>query len=120
MTPPTPPNRLRIEYPANLTASYANGAIINSTFSEIIIDMVQILPNDPRPKVVHRIALTPVNAKLLLTALQDNLAQFEAKNGPITLPPKPPTLADQLFQTARPTPDQNGDPAIPTPDPAQE
>ena len=106
-TPPTPPappaqNRLRIEYPANQTATYANAAIVNSTHSEIILDFLQILPNDPRGKVTQRIALTPANAKLLLNALKDNLTQFEAKHGEISLPPKPITLADQLFQGLKP------------------
>jgi hypothetical protein len=100
---PTPPNRLRIEYPPNQVATYANAAIVNSTHSEIILDFLQILPNDPRGKVTQRIALTPANAKLLMNALRDNLAQFEAKHGEITLPPKPVTLADQLFQVAKPT-----------------
>ena len=107
-TPPTPPaqNRLRIEYPANQTATYANAAIVNSTHSEIILDFLQILPNDPRGKVTQRIALTPANAKLLLNALQDNLTQFESKHGEITLPPKPITLADQLFQNLKPGEEQ--------------
>lgn len=101
-------NRLRVEYPPNQTATYANAAIVNSTHSEIILDFLQVLPNDPRAKVTQRIALTPANAKLLMNALQDNLAQFEAKHGAISLPPKPVTLADQLFQAAKPNESGNG------------
>ncbi|MCU0466350.1 MAG: DUF3467 domain-containing protein [Anaerolineae bacterium] len=126
MNPPQQPpqNRLRLEYPPNQTATYANAAIVNSTHSEIILDFLQILPNDPRAKVTSRIALTPANAKLLMKALQDNLSQFEAKHGEITLPPKPTTLADQLFQAVKPgqegTADQPDAPKDSDPDPAQE
>lgn len=117
--PPNPAaNRLRVEYPPNQTATYANAAIVNSTHSEIILDFLQVLPNDPRAKVTQRIALTPANAKLLMTALQDNLAQFETKHGAISLPPKPVTLADQLFQAVKPS-DGTGQ-SDETKDPTQE
>lgn len=121
MNPQQPPqnNRLRIEYPPNQTATYANAAIVNSTHSEIILDFLQVLPNDLRAKVTQRIALTPANAKLLVNALQDNLAQFEAKHGAISLPPKPTSLADQLFQAAKPGDTPNGQPDDPK-EPPQE
>ncbi len=104
--PPTPPNQqprqLRLEIPANLTADYANGAVIMQTPTEIILDFVQIFPNDPRARVQRRIALTPTAAKLFLQALQTNLERFEQQHGEIKTPP---TLADQLFGAIKP--DQN-------------
>lgn len=113
-------NRLRLEYPANQNATYANAAIVNSTHSEIILDFLQILPNDPRARVTQRIALTPANAKLLMNALQDNLTQFEAKHGVISLPPKPVTLADQLFQAIKPTAESPDMPSDEPKEPTQE
>lgn len=95
--PPNKDNRLRIEYPATLSATYANAAIINSTQSEMIIDFMQILPNDPRARVQARVAMTPANAKLLLNALQERITHFESLNGEIKIPARPPSLADQLF-----------------------
>lgn len=110
--PPQPPNKpaqLRIELPNNLTTIYANAAMVSQTHSEIIIDFLQVMPNDPRARVVSRIALTPANAKLFLGALQQNLKIFEDKHGEITLPPRPPTLADQLFMSATPkSPEDDG------------
>ncbi|MFZ2878441.1 MAG: DUF3467 domain-containing protein, partial [Phototrophicaceae bacterium] len=107
--PQSPPNanRLRIDFPPDLNAEYANAAIINSTHSEIILDFLQILPNDPRGRVRARIAMTPANAKLLLRALQDRIAHFEKTQGEITLPQRPPSLADQLFNLGSENPDPN-------------
>lgn len=103
-TPPgkPQPQQMRVEIPANLNAIYANAAIINQTHSEIILDFLQIMPNDARARVQTRIALTPANAKLFLQALQQNLEKFEEKHGEISLPPKPVSLADQLFSTLKP------------------
>ncbi|MBC8171587.1 MAG: DUF3467 domain-containing protein [Anaerolineae bacterium] len=100
--PAKPQQQIRVEIPTNLSAVYANAAIINQTHSEVIIDFLQILPNDARARVQSRIALTPANAKLLLQALQQNLDKFEEKHGEISLPPKPVSLADQLFSTLKP------------------
>ncbi|MBC7871824.1 MAG: DUF3467 domain-containing protein [Chitinophagaceae bacterium] len=101
--PNKPPQRqIRLELPGNLNASYANGAIINQTHSEIILDFVQVLPNDPRARVQARVVLTPANAKSFLQALKENLDIFEQKHGEITLPPKPISLAEQLFGNVRP------------------
>ena len=94
---PNKDNRLRIEYPVTLNATYANAAIINSTQSEIILDFMQILPNDPRARVQARVAMTPANAKLLLNALQERIGHFETLHGEIKVPARPPALADQLF-----------------------
>lgn len=110
-TPPQPnkPGQLRIELPNNLATTYANAAMVSQTHSEIVIDFLQVMPNDPRARVVSRIAMTPANAKLVLQALDQNLKIFEDKHGEISLPPKPPTLADQLFMSASPkSPEDEG------------
>lgn len=95
--PPNPQRQLRLEMPANLTAIYANAAVVTQTHSEIILDFIQVMPNDPRARIQTRVVFTPANAKLLLSALQTNLERFEEKHGPISMPPKPLSLADQLF-----------------------
>lgn len=102
--PPNSPQRqLRLEIPGNLSATYANAAIINQTHSEIILDFLQVLPNDPRARVQSRIVFTPANAKSFLNALTENLQRYEQAHGEIQLPPKPDSLADQLFGTIKPT-----------------
>lgn len=107
--PPTPPRQLRLEIPANLNATYANAAIISQTHSEIIVDFIQVMPNDPRARVQTRIAMTPANAKLLLKALQENLSRFEEKHGEISLPPQPFSLAEQLFGGLKPSEEDDSD-----------
>lgn len=100
--PPNPNKRqIRLEIPNNLSAVYANAVVISQTHSEIILDFTQIMPNDPRARVQSRIAMTPANAKAFLNALQINLERFEEKHGEIKLPPKPNSLADQLFGGVR-------------------
>lgn len=106
MTPPASKpgqqRQLRLEVPATLNATYANGAIVNHTFSEIIVDFAQIMPNDPRVRVQSRVVMTPANAKAFLNALRENLDRFEQTHGEIALPPKPVSLAEQLFSGVRP------------------
>jgi hypothetical protein len=100
--PPQPPRQLRLEMPATLNALYSNTVIISHSGSEVVMDFVQIMPNDPRARVQSRVVMTPVNAKLFLRALSENLTRFEERNGEIKLPPQPPSLADQLFGSIRP------------------
>ena len=102
MQPPQPPRRLQLEIPANLNGIYANAVVIAHTFSEIVMDFVQIAPNDPRARVQSRVIMTPANAKLFLQALAANLERFEQAHGEIKMPPQPVTLADQLFGTIKP------------------
>ncbi len=95
------PRRLNIEIPADLAATYANFAIITHSPWEVFLDFAQILPNLPKARVRARIVLTPANAKMLLRALQENIARYEAQHGEITIPAQPPSLADQLFNSIR-------------------
>ncbi len=105
-----PRRQLQLELPAALTAIYSNGAVISQTHSEIILDFVQIMPNDPRARVQTRIVMTPANAKALLQALTTNLSRFEQINGEIKLPPpSAPSLADHLFGNLRPPESPDGD-----------
>jgi hypothetical protein len=103
MQPPQQPQRkLNLELPANLNVIYANAVVISQTNSEVIMDFLQIMPNDPRARVLSRIAMTPMNAKLFLQALGVNLEHFEKAHGVINLPPQPISLADQLFGGLKP------------------
>jgi hypothetical protein len=99
---PNEPRKVKLEIPANLIPTYANAVVINQTHSEIIMDMVQIMPNDPRARVVSRIVMTPANAKSFLKALGVNLDHFERTHGEIILPSQPVSLADQLFGGLKP------------------
>jgi hypothetical protein len=106
---PNNKRQVRLEIPSNLSATYANAVVISQTHSEIIMDFTQLMPNDPRARVQQRIVMTPANAKSFLRALEKNLAHFEAKHGEISMPPKPASLADQLFNSIRSDDDDDDD-----------
>ena len=99
-TPPaTPtPQAVSIEMPANLEPIYITCAMLTPSPSEVIIDFARALPS-MRARVVARMVMTPLNAKLLLRALTDNLNRFEAQHGEIVVPTH---LADQLFKPPKP------------------
>ena len=102
MNQPAPPQapaqtQINIELPHDLEAIYTNFAVIGHTPSEVIIDFVRILPGNPRAKVQARVLMTPMNAKLLLKALGENLERFEAQFGPIVIP-QGGNVAEQLFR----------------------
>lgn len=105
---PNPAQRqLKLEVDKDLQPTYSNTAIISHSQYEVVLDFVQILPSDPRARVLDRVIMNPVHAKLLLMALQENIGRYEARFGVIQTPPRPPSLADQLFNTAiTPTPDE--------------
>ena len=93
---------LSIELPRDLEPVYANFALISHTASEVVIDLAQVLPNQPQAHVKSRIVMTPLNAKLLLRALQDNLAKFESSFGEIRVPGKSDGLAQAFFGHVKP------------------
>ncbi|OQA47054.1 MAG: hypothetical protein BWY52_00403 [Chloroflexi bacterium ADurb.Bin325] len=83
---PQPTTQINIELPADLEAIYTNFAIITHSASEILIDCARMLPGAPKAKVQTRLVMTPLNAKLLLRALEDNLAKYEARFGEVRVP----------------------------------
>ena len=80
--------QINVELPGDLEAIYANFALITHSASEIVVDFARVLPNVPKARVYARILMTPMNAKLLLRALKENLSKFEAQFGEIKAPEK--------------------------------
>ena len=97
MTTPQPIPGPQIEIPPGLEPIYSNLARISHSPTEIVIDFAQILPGEAKANVRARVLMTPLNAKLLLRALNENLARYEAVLGEINVP-NPNTLADNLFK----------------------
>ena len=100
--PPQPqqqPQQLQIELPPNIDAAYSNFVVLQHSPSEFIMDFARILPNMPTAKVGARVVMTPMHAKLLLRALQDNIEKFEAQYGAIYVPQQGEALANQLFKS---------------------
>ncbi len=64
---------------------YANLAMIIHSPTEIIIDFARVMPRLPKSKVLARIIMTPMHAKLLQKALTDNLKKFENQFGEIKI-----------------------------------
>ena len=98
--------QLKIEFPANLSAVYANGAMVSQSAAEIVMDFIQVLPNDPNARIQTRVVMTPSGAKAFYRALGQNLERYEKQHGEISVPPAPASLADQLFGGIRPDDDQ--------------
>ncbi len=97
--PASPPNaHIPLELPNNLEPIYTNFAIVSHSPSEVILDFARALPN-MRARVVARMVTSPLNAKLILRALADNLGRFEAQYGEIVVPTH---LAEQLFKPPKP------------------
>ena len=60
----------------------------------MILDFARLLPRTPKAKVHARIIMTPMNAKLLHKALEENLAKFEDRFGEIK-------TTEQAFEESR-------------------
>ena len=89
--------RVQVHLPAGLEPIYSNFALITNSPSEIVVDFAQIMPQVAQARVRARIVMTPLNAKLVLKALADHLARYEAHFGEIKVPAGG-SLAEQLFR----------------------
>ncbi|SRR5690554_5343695 len=99
--------KIAIEVPADLAAHYANLAFITHTPAEIVIDFAQYLPRMPKGRIVSRILMSPMHAKLFHAALAQNLSNYERQFGEIRLQQRT-SLADELFRFPPGEGDENG------------
>ncbi len=96
------PQPFKVDLPEDLEPVYANVARITHSPSEIIFDLGQIMPNQSGMRVKSRVVMTPLNAKLLLRALGENLAKYEASFGEIIIPGQGDDLARAFFGGTHP------------------
>lgn len=81
-----PQQQINIELPEEQAEGiYANLAMIMHSPTEIVMDFARIMPRMPKAKVLSRIIMTPMHAKLLLQALTDNIKKFESQFGEIKI-----------------------------------
>jgi hypothetical protein len=81
---PKKQNQINIELKEDVAqGTYSNLAVITHSSSEFVLDFVRVMPGIPKADVKSRIIITPEHAKRLLIALQENIAKYEAINGPI-------------------------------------
>ncbi len=77
---------------------YSNLQLIQHSQTEFVLDFIQIMPGVPKPQVKSRVILSPVHAKKLLGALQENISRYEMYemlNGKIS-EPTPNTPYEQI------------------------
>jgi hypothetical protein len=103
--PPSRPNAPILELPADIRPVYANLARIAHHPADILIDFAHLVPGENRARITARVAMTPISAKLLLRALNDNLARYESAYGEIVIPAS--SLADHLFKPFQAPPEND-------------
>ena len=64
---------------------YSNLAILSHSENEFFVDFASLSPGIPKAVVRSRVIMTPVNAKRLLRALQDNVSKYEEQFGKIEI-----------------------------------
>jgi hypothetical protein len=101
MTTPPKPSGPALHIPDDLRVTYANLARISHSPADIVLDFAHLLPGETRASVGARVVMTPMSAKLLLRAITENLARFEAAFGEISLPVNS-QLAENLFKPFQP------------------
>ena len=97
MTTPSQPAGPKIIVPEGMEPAYANLARISHSPADIVIDFAHILPGETSANIRSRVVMTPLSAKLLLRALTENIARYEAAFGEITMPSNN-SLAESLFR----------------------
>ncbi len=100
MTTPQPPGP-KIIIPEGMEPVYANLARISHSPADIVIDFAHILPGETSANVRSRVVMSPLSAKLLLRALHENIARYEATFGEIAVPSNS-SLAESLFRPPHP------------------
>ena len=97
MTAPSQPPGPKINVPEGMQPAYTNLARISHSPADIVIDFAHILPGESTANIRSRVVMTPLSAKLLLRALHENIARYEAAFGEITVPSNS-SLAESLFK----------------------
>ena len=97
---PAPPGP-KMNIPEGMEPAYTNLARISHSPADIVIDFAHLLPGEATANISARVVMSPLSAKLLLRALNENLARYEAAFGEINLPSNN-TLAENLFRNFHP------------------
>ena len=81
--------------------TYANLAMIHNSPTETILDFARVMPRAPKAKVVARIIMTPMHAKLLLQTLEQNIKKHEEQFGEIKIHGGPQSTSKPIgFETS--------------------
>ena len=81
------PKNLKLNInPDVANGTYSNLVIVSHNPTEMILDFAQMLPGIEGAMVRERIIMSPVHAKRLLAALNDNIKKYEQQFGSIVEP----------------------------------
>ncbi len=76
------PVEIQVAFPEHLRGGvYSNNMIVAHTREEFFLDFLMVAP--PTGTVTARVILSPGHVKRVVTALQENLAKYEATFGTI-------------------------------------
>lgn len=103
---PKPHKKVAIDVSKDLTGIYANVAFMRYGLGEMIFDFGQVLPASKRGQVLSRVIMSPAHAKMLHTALGQQITKYELQFGEIKLP-SATDLPSQFFRFP-PTDDKEG------------
>lgn len=83
-TPKPPDMQLQIQIDEDVAnGQYVNMALVNHSDTEFTLDFIYVQPQQPKARVRSRIITNPKHMKRLVAAMQDNIARYEARYGPI-------------------------------------
>jgi len=88
----------QMEVPEDLVPLYVNVVRITHSPSEMVLDFARILPGMTPSKIISRLLMSPLSAKLFYQALGENLSKYEASFGEIKMPGGNSSLAEHLFK----------------------
>jgi len=78
------PNNINIQLNEMVASGvYCNLALVNHSPSEFVVDFIQLMPGVQQANVRSRVILAPLHAKRVLSALQQNIANYEQQFGEI-------------------------------------
>lgn len=80
--PPDAPLQIQLDDEV-ANGQYVNMAMVNHTETEFTLDFIYVQPHQARAKVRSRIILNPKHLKRLLLVMQEGLASYEARFGPL-------------------------------------
>lgn len=63
--------------------TYTNLAMVSHSAEEFVLDFMRVVPGVASATVKARIIISPQHARRLVTALEENMARYEAAHGPI-------------------------------------
>lgn len=90
-----------MDLPPELEPLYSNLVRISHSPADITFDFARLLPGQGAARVLARLIMSPIGAKLLYRALGENLARYEANFGEIPIPGET-SLANELFRPPTP------------------